>query len=76
MTKARGCKVAGQEGILGVMLHALGSARKREGIDLHTPKGNPHFGSWSPGGLLNVQRAIIGFKTQWIEEFFISLKRY
>ncbi len=62
-TKARGCKVAGQEGSSGVMAHALGSARKCEGIDPHTPKGNSHFGSWSLGGLLNVQKAITGIKT-------------
>jgi hypothetical protein len=50
-TKARGYKVMGQEGSLGVMLHALGSAKKCEGIDPHTPKRNFHFGSWSPVGL-------------------------
>jgi hypothetical protein len=40
-TKARGCKVTGQEGGPGVMLHALGSVRKCEGIDSHTPKVTP-----------------------------------
>jgi hypothetical protein len=44
VTKARGCKVAGQEGSLGVMPHAPGSARKCEGIDPHTPKGTPTLG--------------------------------
>jgi hypothetical protein len=34
----------GQEGRLGVLLHALGSARKHEGIDPHTPKGTPTLG--------------------------------
>ncbi len=53
-TKARGCKVVGQEGSPGVMPHAPKSVRNCEGIDPHTPKGNSHFGSWSPGGLLNV----------------------
>jgi len=38
-TKARGCKVAGQDGSPGIMLHALGNARECKGIDLHTPKG-------------------------------------
>jgi hypothetical protein len=75
-TKARGCKVASQEGSPGIMLHAPRSARKCEGIDSHTPKGNSHFGSWSPSGLLNVQRAIPGVKTQWIKEFFILLESY
>jgi len=35
---------------------------------------NSHFGSWSPGGLPNVQRVIIRVKTQWLEKFFISLE--
>jgi len=43
-TKARGCKVAGQERSLGLMLHVLGSARECEGIDPHTPKGTPTLG--------------------------------
>jgi len=30
-----------------------------------------HFGSWSPDGLLNLQGAIEGVKTHWIEKFFI-----
>jgi hypothetical protein len=33
-----------------------------------------HFGSWSPDGLLNLQRAIAGVTTHSIEKFFISLK--
>jgi hypothetical protein len=37
---------------------------------------NSHVGSWSPSGLLNLQRAIIGVKTQWFEKFFISFKSY
>jgi len=47
-TKARACKVAGQEGSLGVMLHALRNARKCEGIDPHTPKGTPILGIGVP----------------------------
>jgi hypothetical protein len=43
-TKARVCKVAGQEGSLGVMPDAPGSARKCEGIDPHIPKGTPTLG--------------------------------
>jgi hypothetical protein len=37
-TKARACKVAGQERSLGVTSHALGSAKKCEGVNPHTPK--------------------------------------
>jgi len=47
-TKAKGCKVAGQEGSPGVMPHALGSARECEGIDPHTPKGTPALGVGVP----------------------------
>jgi hypothetical protein len=52
MTKARGCKVVGQEGSLVVMPHAPRSARECEGINLHIPKGTPtlgvgvHWDSW------------------------------
>jgi len=44
MTKARGCKVASQEGSLGVMPHAPRSARECEGIGPHIPKGTPILG--------------------------------
>jgi hypothetical protein len=33
-----------------------------------------HFRYWSLDGLLNLQRAIVGVKTHWIEEFLISLE--
>jgi len=46
--KARVYKVAGQEGSPGVMLHAIGSARKCEGIDPHNPKGTPTLGVGVP----------------------------
>jgi len=44
VTKARGCKVAGQEGSPGVMPHVPRSARECEGINPHTPKGTPTLG--------------------------------
>jgi len=44
VTKARGCKVAGQEKNPKVMPHAPGSARKCEGIGPHTSKGIPTLG--------------------------------
>ncbi len=50
--------------------------KKMWGNRLSHSQGNSHIESWNPGGLLNVQRAIVGVKTQWIEEFFISLERY
>jgi len=53
-----------------------GSEGKCEGMTPHTPKGTYTLGIWSPGGLLNFQRTIVGVKTQWIEIFFISLESY
>jgi hypothetical protein len=47
-TKARRCKVVGQEGSLRVMPHAPRSARECEGIDSHTPKGTPTLGVGVP----------------------------
>jgi len=38
-TKARACKVVGQEGSSGVTLHAPKSVKECEGMNLHTPKG-------------------------------------
>jgi len=43
-TKARGCKVAGQEGSPTVMPHAPRIPRECEGIGPHTPKGTPTLG--------------------------------
>ncbi len=37
-TKARACKVVGQEGTLGGTFHALGSAKECEGMNPHTLK--------------------------------------
>jgi len=48
VTKARGCKVAGQEGNPKVIPHALGSARDCKGLDLHTPKGTLILGVGDP----------------------------
>jgi hypothetical protein len=33
-----------------------------------------HFGSWSPNGVPNFQRAFAGVKTHWIEALLISLE--
>jgi len=66
----QGC---GPRGKLGVAQHIPGSVRRCEGMNLHTSK-EFHFRSWSPDGLLNLQRAIAGIKTQWLEEFFISME--
>jgi hypothetical protein len=47
-TKARACKVVGQEGSLGIMPHAPGSARECEGTNPPTPKGTPTLGVGVP----------------------------
>ncbi len=47
-TKARGCKVAGQEGSPGVMPHAPKNVKECEGINLHTPKATPTLGVGVP----------------------------
>jgi len=52
------------------------SEGKCEGMNPHTPKKAFTLGVWSPGGLLNLQRKLAGVKTQWIEEFLISLEIY
>jgi len=70
VTKARGCKVAGQKRSPGVMSHAPGSARECKGIDPHIPKGTLTLGV----GIPNLQKAIAGIKIQWLEEFFIPLE--
>jgi hypothetical protein len=59
--KARAYEVTGQEGSPKVTSHAPDSAKNCEGM-------NPH--------ILNLQKAIVGVNTHWIEKFFISLKSY
>jgi len=66
----QGCEPRGK---LGVTQHTPGSVRRREGMNPHTPR-EFHFGSWSPGELLNFQWAITRVKNQWLEEFFISME--
>jgi len=47
-TKAKGCKVVGQERSPGIMSHAPGNARECEGIDPHIPKGTTILGVGVP----------------------------
>jgi len=51
------------------------SVRECENEDSHSQMSS-HFGSGSPGGFLNLQRAIAKVKTPCIEELFISSKKY
>jgi len=59
--RQKGSKGAGQE--------------KCENEDSHSQVNSP-FGSWSPSGLSNLQRAIVEVKTFCIHELFISLENY
>jgi hypothetical protein len=47
-TKARGCKVVGQEKDSKVTSHVLGSAKECEGMNLHIPKWTPMLGARIP----------------------------
>ncbi len=67
-TKARACKGAGQE--RGPKVWE--SVR----MNTHTPKWISIIGSWSPVGLLKLQRVIARVKTPRLVKFFISLKNY
>jgi len=58
-----------QKGLKGV------SQKECENEDSHSQVSSP-FGSWSFGGLPNLQRAIAKVKTPHIEEFVISLEKY
>jgi len=62
----QGCKPRGKPGSEG----------KCEGNEPSHSQRSFHFGSWSPGGLLNVQKTIARVKSQWLKEFFIPLKSY
>jgi hypothetical protein len=66
-TKVRACKDVGQEWSLGVTFHAHRGVGECEGMNPHSKVGS-HFGSWSFDGLSNIQRAISGVITHWIEE--------
>jgi hypothetical protein len=75
-TKAKACEGVGQEWSSRVTFHALESVGECEGSFLHTPMWTFTLGSWSPDGLPNLQRAIVGVKSHWIEILFILLKNY
>jgi len=66
MTKAKGLQGCGPRLSPGVTFSCPRECKKV----------NSHVGSWSPDGLLNVQRVITRAKTQCLEEFFIPLEIY
>jgi hypothetical protein len=82
-TKAKGLQRCGPRGRSRVTSYTPGSVRKREGVNLHTPKATPTLGDGVPVDSRNfeerfeglkLQRAIWGLKTQRLMAFFISLK--
>jgi hypothetical protein len=56
-----------------VTQHIPGIVGECEGMNLYTSKES-HFKSWSPSGLPNFQKTIIGVKPQGLEAFLISLE--
>jgi len=76
VTKAKGFKVAGQNGSPGVMPHALGSARKCEGINPHTPKGIRTLGVQIPMDSRMFKKRLQGSKLNGLKSFFIPLEIY
>jgi hypothetical protein len=78
VTKARGCKVAGQEEDPGA-LHMLLRVQRVRGHEPSHSQVNSHvamLGVRVPKGLPDFQNAIVGVKTPCLKEFFISLKSY
>jgi hypothetical protein len=68
-TKAKAYKVSGQE-------RKLGSERKCEGMNPHTPKGASTLGVGVPVDFRMFRKRLQGQKTQCIDKFFIPLKSY
>ncbi len=73
-TRARGYKVAGQEGSLGIMPHAPKSARECEGIDPHTPKGTPTLGVGIPVDSQMFIKQLQGSKPNGLRNFLYHWK--
>jgi hypothetical protein len=73
-TKVRACKRCGPRMKPGNHIPCFRECRRVwRNEPTHSQMGS-HFGSWSPYGLLNLQGAIVGVKTHWIEKFFIKLE--
>jgi hypothetical protein len=73
-TKARGCKVVGQEGSSGGMPRVPGSARDFEGIDPHTPKGTPTLGVGVPVDSRMFKEQLHGSKPNGLKIFLYHWK--
>jgi hypothetical protein len=73
-TKVRAYKVAGQEGSLGLMLHAPKNARECEGIDPHTPKGTPTLGVKVPVDFKMFKERFQGSKPNLLRNYLYHWK--
>jgi hypothetical protein len=49
-------------------------SRECEGMNPHTPKWTPMYGSWNPYGVLNLQRGISRVKTHFIKYIFYIIE--
>jgi hypothetical protein len=74
VTKARACKGCGPKKKPVSHISCSQECKRVWGNEPLHSQVSSHFGSWSPNGLLNFQRTIIGVKTYWIEKFFITLE--
>ncbi len=72
-TKERAWKGADRKCNLGVIFTLLECERVWENEPTHSQM-NSHFGTWSPYGIQNFQKVILGIKNHWIEKFFIPLE--
>jgi hypothetical protein len=68
VTKAKACKVVGQE-------RKPKRERKCEGMNPHTPNGASTLGVKVLVDSQNVQKVISGVKTQWIRDFFYTIRK-
>jgi len=75
-TKVKGLQGCGPRQSPWVAFSCLWECKRMWGKEPSHSQVNSHVGSWSPGGLPNVQRAITRVKTQWLEKIFILLEIY
>jgi hypothetical protein len=73
VTNAKACKGVSQKKAWESHFMLLGVQKSVKDWTPHSQMSS-HFGSWTPNGLPNFQRAISGVKIHWIEKFLISLK--
>jgi hypothetical protein len=73
-TLALGLQGCGTRGKFGSHISCSRECRRVWGNEPSHSQMSSHFGSWSPDGFLNLQRVILGIKTDWIMVFLISLE--